>query len=85
MNYQPVRAFFLVFGMGCLIWYFFHGLCMWLLNIYLGKIISFAVIMASVLLVTRVEYMPPWMIHTLFQVDGQTLEIFRRIQLMDFQ
>lgn len=48
------------------------------------KIISFAVIMASVLLVTRVEYMPPWMIY-LVQVDGQMLEIFRRIQLMDFQ
>lgn len=62
MNYQPVRAFFLVFGMGCLIC-IFYGLCMWLLNIYLGKIISFAVIMASVLLVTRVEYMPPWMIY----------------------
>lgn len=62
MNYQPVRAFSLVFGMGCLIC-IFYGLCMWLLNIYLGKIISFAVIMASVLLVTRVEYMPPWMIY----------------------
>ena len=62
MNYRPIQAVLLVFMMSCLIC-IFYGMCMWLLNMYFGKIISLSIIMASVLLVTRVQYMPAWMMY----------------------
>ena len=62
MNYQPLRATLLVFGMSCLIC-IFYGMCMWFLNMYLGKILSLSIVMASILLVTRVQYMPQWMMY----------------------
>lgn len=62
MNYQPLRATVLVFGMSCLIC-IFYGMSMWFFNMYLGKILSLSIVMASILLVTRVQFMPAWMMY----------------------
>lgn len=62
LNGKPLQVFLFTFMMGCLIC-IFYGFCMWFFNLYLGKIVSVSLIMASILLVTRVRYMPYWMMY----------------------
>ena len=61
-HYSPwtavCTAFFLGFLLCC-----FYGFCMWCLNLYLGKIVSLVIVLASVCLVTRVQFFPSWVVY----------------------
>ena len=61
-EYRPLEAMFLVGGLGFFICSF-YGLCLWCLNLCVGKIISFVTVSASIILVTRIKYLPEWIMY----------------------
>lgn len=61
-NYTPIYAMLLTFLLGFLICTF-YGFCVWLLNLYFGKIISLVIVLASIVLVTRIKYLPSWVMY----------------------
>lgn len=61
-NYSPLQALILV-GMLSFLICAFYGLCLWCLNMYVGKIISLIIVFTSILLTTRIKYLPNWIMY----------------------
>lgn len=61
-HYTPWEAVILVYILGSMIC-IFYGFLVWCLNIYWGRMISIVVSLASILLVTRVRFLPGWLMY----------------------
>lgn len=61
-SYTPLQALLLVLLLSVLICSF-YGFAMWCFNLYFGKTLSFVLVLASVFLVTRIRYLPPWLMY----------------------
>ena len=61
-RYTPLKAVRMVFVLGMLIC-MFYGFLIWCLNLYAGKTLSLILALSSAILVTRVRYMPSWVLY----------------------
>lgn len=59
IRYKPIESIFLILVIGSLVCYFL-GIMLWLINISLGRRVSIVLVMASLLLTSRVTNLPSW-------------------------